>query len=181
VLVSHRRFDQEPPRLFKSTTGAETRHWASERSCIQDSPRFKTLAYRRPSDSSSAVSSTSAPFFSAPPDGVSPSDPSPVLPLTPHMSAPFSREPHDLLSSPMKEVSGNNRMTIPSHTCTDAPRPATVCDRDRLQVCGPRRRSGDLPSPRQAHRTEVSPTLGPTELWNKRERKFSSSHPVRPW
>lgn|SRR5216684_1968659 len=189
---SDRCFDLEPPRLAKvntTHTGAETRHWTSERSCAQDSPPpLQTLAYRRKSDSSSAVSSTSASFLSSTPDGVSPSDPSPVLPLTPHTSAPLPREPpstpHDLHPSSLKGLSGNNRTSIPSHTYTNAPRSAFVCDRDRIQTFG-HHRGGDHPSSSspQLHRTEASPTSrhGPAELWNKYGTNYSSSHPVRPW
>ena len=195
VFFSDRRFDLEPSRLVKAIstgTGAETRHWTSERSCAQDSPPPppKTLAYRRTSDSSSAVSSTSASFLSSTPDGVSPSDPSPVLPFTPRTSAPLPREPppprHDLpLPSSVKEPSGNNRMTITSpHTYTNAPRSAFVYDRDRIQSYG-HHRGGDRPSPSspQLHKTDVSPTSrhGPAELWDKYGTNYSSTHPVRPW
>jgi hypothetical protein len=171
--------------------GAETQHWTSERSCARDSspPPLKTLAYRRTSDSSSAVSSMSASFLSTTPDGVSASDPSPVLPLTPHTSAPLPREPppsrHELLPSSLKELSGNGRTSIPSpHTYTNAHRSAFVCDRDRIQTYG-HNHGGDhqsLSSP-QLHRTEASPTSrhGPDELWNKYGTNYSSSHPVRPW
>ena len=69
-FFSDRRFDSEPSRLVKANTtrtGAETQHWTSERSHAQDSPPpLQTLAYRRKSDSSSAVSSTSALFCRQP-------------------------------------------------------------------------------------------------------------------
>jgi hypothetical protein len=171
--------------------GAETQHWTSERSCARDSSQLplKTLAYRRTSDSSSAVSSMSASFLSKTPDGVSASDPSPVLPLTSHTSAPLPREPppprHDLLPSSLKELSGNDRTSIPSpHTYTNAPRSAFACDRDRIQTNG-HHRGGDhasLSSP-QLYRTEASPTNrhGPGDLWDKYGTNYPSSHPVRPW
>lgn len=186
------RFDSEPSRLVKANTtrtGAETQHWTSERSRAQDGPPpLQTLSNRRKSDSSSAVSSTSASFLSSTHDGVSPSDPSPVPPLTPHTSAPLPREPpsprHDLHRSLLKELSGNNRTSIPSHTYTNAPRSAFLCDRDRIQTFG-HHRGGDHPSPSssQLHRTEA-PSLsrhGPAELWDKYGTNYSSSYPVRPW
>jgi hypothetical protein len=191
-FFSDRRFDSEPSRLVKANTtrtGAETQHWTSERSRAQDSPPPpQTLTYRRKSDSSSAVSSTSASFLSSTHDGVSPSDPSPVLPLTPHTSAPLPREPpsprHDLHRSSLKELSGNNRTSIPSHTYTNAPRPAFLYDRDRIQTVG-HHRGGDHPSPSspQLHRTEASSLSrhGPAELWGKYGTNYSSSYPVRPW
>jgi hypothetical protein len=192
LVFSDRRSDLEPSRLVKAITtgtGAETQDWTSERSCAQDSlpPPLKNLAYRRTSDSSSAVSSTSASFLSSTPDRAS--DPSPVLPFTPHTSAPLPREPppprRDLLPSSLKELSGNNRTSIPSpHTYTNAPRSAFVYDRDRIQTYG-HHRGGDHPNPSspQLSRTEASPTSrhGPAELWDKYGTNYSSSHPVRPW
>lgn len=189
---SDRRFDSEPSRLVKANTtrtGTETQHWTSERSRPQDSlPPLQTLAYRRKSDSSSAVSSTSASFLSSTHDGVSPSDPSPVLPLTPHTSAPLPREPpsppHDMYHSSLKELSGIHRSSIPPHTYTNAPRSAFLCDRDRTQNFGHHRDRGHprAPSPR-LHRTEA-PSLnrhGTAELWDKYGKNYSSSYPVRPW
>lgn len=176
----NRQLDPEPLRLSKTTPGTETQQWSSERSCSQDSPRFKMLALRRPSDSSSALSSTPASFLSLTPDGVSPSDPSPVLPLTPHRSAPLPREPHDLHPSSFKELSGNNRASMPLHTYMDAPQPAFGYDRGRLQTYE-HRHGGDHLSPPQFHRTEVPSTHGPTEAWDKYGTKYSSSRPVRPW
>ncbi|KAI0288954.1 hypothetical protein BC826DRAFT_1035121 [Russula brevipes] len=174
------RLDLETPKLFKSTLGAETQHWTSERSCSQDSAQLQTLAYRRPSDSSSAVSSTSASFLSSTPDAVSPSDPSPVLPLTPHTSAPLSREPpHGSLPS-TKELSGNNRAHGPSRAYIDASRPVFANDRDRLRTYG-RHRGGDHTSLPQRHRVEESPTHEPAQLWDKYGTNYPSSHPVRPW
>ena len=164
---------------MKPPTGAEAQNWTSGRSCSQDSPRFNTLAYRRQSDSSSAVSSTSASFLSSTPDGVSPSDPSPVLPLTPHTSAPL-REPQDQLASSLKGLSGNNRTSMPSHTYADARRPALVDDRERPPTYG-HRRSSDHPSPPRLHRTEASPSRGPAEPWDKYGVNYSNSRPVRPW
>ena len=182
-----RRFDSELSRLTKANTictGAETQHWTSERSRAQDGPLpHQTLAYRRKSDSSSAVSSTSASFLSSTHDGVSPSDPSPVLPLTPHTSAPLPREPpspsHDLHRSSLKELSGNNRTSIPSsHTYTNAPRSAFLCDRDRIQTFG-HHHGGDHPRPSspQPHRTEASSL----SRLDKYGTNYSSSYPVRPW
>jgi hypothetical protein len=187
-----RRFDSKPSRLVKTNTtrtGAETQHWTSERSRAQDcSPPLQTLTYRRKSDSSSAVSSTSASFLSSTHDGVSPSDPSPALPLTPHTSAPLPRGPpsprHDLHRSSLKEMSGNNRSSIPSHTYTNAPRSAFLCDRDRIQTSGYHRGGGHpSPSSPQLHRTEASSLSrhGPAELWDKYGTNYSSSYPVRPW
>ncbi|KAH9981902.1 hypothetical protein BJV74DRAFT_60740 [Russula compacta] len=170
----------KPLRLSKTTPGTETQQWTSERSYSQDSPRFKMLALRRPSDSSSALSSTPASFLSSTPDGVSPSDPSPVLPLTPHTSAPLPREPHDWHPSSSKEMSGNNRAPIPSHTYTDAPQPAFGYDRGRLQAYG-HRYGGGHRSPPQPHRTEAPSTHGPAEAWDKYGTNYSSSRPVRPW
>ncbi len=189
VYFSDRRFDLEPSRLVKGNTGAETRHWTSERSRAQDSPPpLQTLAYHRKSDSSSAVSSTSASFLSSTPDGVSPSDPSPVLPLTPHTSAHLPREPPSLLHDPhrssLKELSGNNRSFIPSYTYTNALGSASISDRDRVQTFGHYRGGGHpSPSSQQLYRTEVSPSSrhGPAELWDKYGTNYSSSHPVRPW
>jgi hypothetical protein len=189
-FVSDRRFDSEPSRLAKANTrtGAETQHWTSERSRVQDSSLpLQTLAYRRKSDSSSAVSSTSASFFSSSHDGVSPSDPSPVLPLTPHTSAPLPREPpsppHDLHRSSLKGLSGNNRTSMSSHTYTNAPRSAFLCDRERIQTFG-HHRGGDYPSPPspQLHKTEAPPLSrhGRAELWDKYGTNYSSSYPVRP-
>jgi hypothetical protein len=187
-----RRFDSKPSRLVNASTtrtGAETQHWTSERSRAQDSSLpLQTLTYRRKSDSSSAVSSTSASLLSSTHDGVSPSDPSPVLPLTPHTSAPLPREPpsprHDLHGSSLKELSGNNRTSILSHTYTNAPRSSFLSDRDRIQTFG-RHRGGDRPSPSspQLHRTEASSLSrhGPAELWDKYGTNYSSSYPVRPW
>lgn len=171
--------------------GAETQLRTSERSCAQDSspPPLETLAYRRTSDSSSAVSSASASFLLSTPDKVSPSDPSPVLPFTPHTSAPLPREPppprHDLLPFSVKEPSGNHRTSIPSpHTFASAPRSAFVCDRERTQNFG-YHRGGDHPRPSspQPYKTEVSPTSrhGPAELWDKYGTNYTSSRPVRPW
>jgi hypothetical protein len=191
---SDSRFDLEPSRLVKASTtgtGAETQHWTSERSCAQDSPPppLETLAYRRTSDSSSAVSSTSASFVLSTPDKVSPGDPSPVLPLTPHTSTPLAREPppprHDLLPSSVKEPSGNYRTSIPSpHTYTSVPRPTFACDRERTQNFG-HHRGGDHPRPSspQPYKTEVSSTSrpGPAELWDKYGTNYTSSRPVRPW
>lgn len=184
----------EPSRFVKAITagtGAETQLWTSERSCAQDRPPppLETLAYRRTSDSSSAVSSTSASFLSSTPDKVSPSDPSPVLPLTPHASAPLPREPspsrHDLLPFSVKEPSGNHRISISSpHTYTSAPRSAFVCDRERTQNLGHHHGGDHLrPSSPQAYKTEVSPTSrhGPAELWDKYGTNYTSSRPVRPW
>ena len=186
-LFSDRRFDSELSRLVKASTtrtGAETQRCPSERSRAQDGPPpLQTLAYRRKSDSSSAVSSTSASFLSSTHDGVSLSDPSPVLPPTPQTSTPLSREPpsppHDLHRPSLKEPSGNNRTSIPSHTYTSAPRSAHLCDRDRIQAFGHHRG----PSSPQLHRTEASPLSGhgPTELWDKYGTNYSSSYPVRPW
>ena len=178
--MSGRHLDLEPHRQFRPTTSAETQHWASERSCSQDSPRFQTLAHRRQSDSSSAVSSTSASFLSSTPDGVSPSDPSPVLPLTPHTSTPLPREPQDSLPSSSKVLSGNTRTSIPSHTYTEPTRPAFFDDRERLQMYG-RRRIDDHPSSPQLHRTEASPSRKPAELRDVYSVNYSNSHPVRPW
>ena len=191
-FFSDRRFDSEPSGLVKANTtrtGAETQHWTSERSRAQDSPPpLQTLAYRRKSDSSSAVSSTSASFLSSTHDGLSLSDPSPVLPLTPQTSALLPREqpspPHDLHRPSLKELSSNNRTSIPSHTYTNAPRSALLCDRDRIQTFG-HHRSGahpSLPSP-QLHRTEASSLSRhrPAELWDKYGTNYSSSYPVRPW
>jgi hypothetical protein len=192
-FFSDRRFDSKPSRLVNACTtrmGAETQHWPSERSRAQDSPPpLQTLTYRRKSDSSSTVPSTSASFLSSTHDGVSPSDPSPVLPLTPHTSAHLPREPpsprHDLHRSSLKELSGSNRNSIPSsHTYTNAPRSAFLCDRDRIQTFG-RHRGGDCPNPSspQLHRTEASSLSrhGPAELWDKYGANYSSSYPVRPW
>ena len=190
-FFSDRRFDSEPSRLVKTNTtrmGAETQHWTSERSLAQDSPPpLQTLTYRRTSDSSSAVSSTSASFLSSTHDRVSPSDPSPVLPLTPHTSAPLPRGPpsprHDLHRSSLKELSGNNRASIPSHVYTNAPRSAFLYDRDRIQTSGYHRGGGHpSPSSPQLHRTEASSLSrhGSGELWDK-YTNYSSSYPVRPW
>ncbi|KAI0294874.1 hypothetical protein B0F90DRAFT_1218485 [Multifurca ochricompacta] len=165
--------------------GVETQHWSSERSRSQDSARFKALAYRRPSDSSSAVTSTSASFLSSTPDGVSPSDPSPVLPLTPHTSAPLPREPHDLLtSSSLKELPGNNRTAMLSHTYMDPSRlpPPFGYDRDKYQTYGHRLGGAESFPLDMLHKTEPSPTLHePVEFWDKYGANHSSSHPVRPW
>jgi hypothetical protein len=176
---SNRHLDLGPPKVLKPTTGAETQYRTSERSGSQDSPRFNTLAHRQ-SDSSSAVSSTSASFLSSAPDGVSPSDPSPVLPLTAHTSAPLPREPQGLLPSSMKELSGNNRTSMPSHAYADASRPPFIDDRERLPTYG-RHCGDDHPSPPQLHRTEASPARGPAELRDKYGLNYSKSHPVRPW
>jgi hypothetical protein len=178
-------------KAITTGTGAETQRWTSERSCAQDSPPppLETLAYRRTSDSSSAVSSTSASFLLSTPDKACPSDPSPVLPLTPHTSAPLPREPppprHDLFTSSVKELSGNRRTSIPPpHTYTSAPLSAFVSDRERFQNFG-HNRGGDHanPSSPHPHKTEVSPTSihGPAELWDKYGTNYTSSHPVRPW
>jgi hypothetical protein len=181
LLVSDRHLDLDPHKPFKPATRAETQHWASERSCSQDSPRFQTLAHRRQSDSSSAVSSTSASFLSSTPDGVSPSDPSPVSPLTPHTSTPFPPGPHDSLSSSLKVLSGNSRASIPSHTYTDTTRPVFFDDRENAQKHG-RRRSDDHPSPQQLHTTEASPSRKPAaELRDIYGVNYSKSNPVRPW
>jgi hypothetical protein len=147
------------------TTGVDAKHWSSERSCSRDSPRLKTLAYRRPSDSSSAVTSTSASLLSPTPDGVSPSDPSPVFPRD------------NLLPSSLRGLSGNHRTAMPSKTYTDAPQPFGY-DRDRPQTYG-HRQDGQPPRP---HKTEALPTSPePGELWDKYGTDHSSSHPVRPW
>jgi len=177
--VSDRPFDFEPPRTLDTSMGGETHHWSSERSCSQDSLRLRTLAHRRPSDSSSAVTSPSTSFLLSTPDGVSPSDPSPVLPLTPHTSAPLPREPHGSLPSSMKELSGNNRTAISSHTYTDALRPGFGNDRDRLQSYGRRGGAEAFPLPLKV---EYSPTFHePTKLWNQYGANHASSQPVRPW
>ena len=176
-MRSDRHPDLGPPKVAKPTTGAETQYWTSERSGSQDTPRFNTLAHRRQSDSSSAVSSTSPSFLSSAPDGVSPSDPSPVLPLTPHTSAPLPREPQGLIPFSMKELSGNNRTSVPSHAYADAPRPPFIDDRERPPTYG--RRCGDgHPSPR-FHRTEASPARA--ELRDKYGVNYSNSRPLRPW
>ena len=159
---------------------AETQHWTSERSYPQDSPRFLTLAPRRQSDSSSAVSSTSASFLSSTRDGASPSDPSPVLPLTPHTSVPLPREPQGSLPPSSKVLSGNSQTSIPSHTYTDPTRPMFFDDRERLQTYG-RRHNDDHPSSPQIHRTEASPLRKPAELRDIYGVNYSNSHPVRPW
>jgi len=191
-FFSDRRFDSEPSRLVKANTtrtGDETQHWTSERSRAQDSPLpLQTLAYRRKSDSSSAVSSTSASLLSSTHDGVSPSDPSPVLPLTPHTFAPLPRKlpspPHDLRRFSLKELSGSNRTSILSHTYANAPRSAFLCDQDRIQTFE-HHRGGEHPSPSspQLRRTEASSLSrhGPAELWDKYGTNYSSSYPVRPW
>ncbi|KAI9451364.1 hypothetical protein BJY52DRAFT_1298106 [Lactarius psammicola] len=155
-------FDFEPPRSLDTSMGGETHHWTPERSRSRDSTRLKTLAHRRPSDSSSAVTSPSTSFLLSTPDGVSPSDPSPVLPLTPHTSAPLPREPHDSLPSSMKELSGFGY------------------DRDRPQSYG--RRGGAEAFPLPQLKTEVSPTFHePTKLWDRYGANHASSQPVRPW
>ena len=178
--VSDRPFDFEPPRTLDTSMGGETHHWSSERSHSQGSPRLRTLVHRRTSDSSSAVTSPSTSFLLSSPDGVSPSDPSPVLPLTPHTSAPLPREPHDSLPSSMKGLSGNNRTAIASHTNTDAPRPGFGYDRDRPQSYG--RRGGAEAFPLPLLKTEVSPTFHePTKLWDQYGANHASSQPVRPW
>lgn len=176
--VSDRPFYFEPPRTLDTSMGGETHHWSSERSLSQDSPRLRTLAHRRPSDSSSGVTSPSTSFLLSTPDGVSPSDPSPVLPLTPHTSAPLPREPHDSLPSSMKELSGNNRTAVSSHTYTDAP--GFGYDRDRSQSYGRRGGAEVFPLPLKA---EVSPTFhGATRLWDQYgANHHPSSQPVRPW
>ena len=165
--------------MLKPTTGAETQYWTSERSGSQDTPGFNTLAHRQ-SDSSSAVSSTSASFLSSAPDGISPSDPSPVLPLTVHTFAPLPREPQGLLPSSMKVLSGNSRTSMPPHAYTDAPRPPFIDDRERLPTYG-RRCGDDLPSSPRLHRTEASPARDPDELRDKYGINYSNSRPVRPW
>ena len=180
LLASDRHLDLEPHRPLKPTTRVETQHWASERSCSQDSPRFQTLAHRRQSDSSSAVSSTSASFLSSAPDGVSPSDPSPVSPLTPHTSTPFPPGPQDSLPSSLKVLSGNSRTSMPPHTHRDTTRPVFFDDREKPQKYG-RRSSDDHPSPQQLHRTEASPSHKPAELRDIYGVNYSNSHPVRPW
>ncbi len=178
--VFARPFDFEPPRSLDTSMGGETHHWTPERSRSQDSPRLKTLAHRRPSDSSSAVTSPSTSFLLSTPDGVSPSDPSPVLPLTPHTSAPLPREPHDSLPSSMKGLSGNNRTVICSHTYTDAPRPGFGYDQDRPQSYG--RRGGAEAFPLPQLKTEASPTFHePVRLWDRYGANHASSQPVRPW
>lgn len=173
-------YDCEPPRPLDTTVGGETHRWTPERSRSRDSPRLQTLAHRRPSDSSSAVTSPSTSFLLSTPDGVSPSDPSPVLPLTPHTSAPLPREPHDLLPSSMKELSGNNRTAISSHTYTGASRPGFGYDRDRPQPYG--RRGGAEVFPLVPFKTEASPTFHePARLWDQYSANHASSQPVRPW
>ncbi|KAH9169592.1 hypothetical protein EDB89DRAFT_2196979 [Lactarius sanguifluus] len=160
-------FDFEPPRSLGMSMGGETHHWTPERSRSQDSPRLKTLAHRRPSDSSSAVTSPSTSFLLSTPDGVSPSDPSPVLPLTPHTSAPLPREPHDSLPYSMKELS-------------DVPRPGFGYDRDQPQSYG--RRGGAEAFPLPLLKTEASPTFHePAKLWDRYGANHTSSQPVRPW
>lgn len=154
--------------MLNTTTGVETRLWSSERSCSQGSPRLKTLVYRRPSDSSSAVTSTSASLLSPTPDGVSPSDPSPVFPRD------------NALRSSLKGPSGNHRTAMPSHTYTDAPQPLGY-DRDRPQTYG-HRQDGAHVLPTHLHKTETSPTFTqPGELWDKYGTNHSSSYRVRPW
>jgi hypothetical protein len=165
--------------VLNPTTGAETQYWTSERSGfqLQDTSRFNTLAHRQ-SDSSSAVSSPSA--LSSAPDGVSPSDPSPVLPLTAHTSAPLPREPQGLPPSSVKVLSGNNWTSMPPHAYTDALRPPFIDDRERLPTYG-RRCGDDHPSPPQIHRMEASPARAPAELRDNYGVNYSNSRPVRPW
>ncbi|KAI9434286.1 hypothetical protein H4582DRAFT_792016 [Lactarius indigo] len=173
-------FDFEPPRSLGTSMGGETHHWTPERSRSQDSPRLKTLAHRRPSDSSSAVTSPSTSFLLSTPDGVSPSDPSPVLPLTPHSSAPLPRELHDSHPSSMKELSGNNRAAVCPHTYADPPRPGFGYDRDQPQSYG--RRGGAEAFPLPQLKTEASPTFHePAKLWDRYSANHTSSQPVRPW
>jgi hypothetical protein len=177
--VFDRPFDFEPPRTL-DTSMVETHHWSSERSRSQDSPQLRTFAHRRPSDSSSAVTSPSTSFLLSTPDGVSPSDPSPVLPLTPHTSGPLPRELHDSFPTSMKELSGNNRTAISSHTYTDVPRPGFGYDRDRPQSYG--RRGGAEAFPLPLIKAEVSPTFHEsTKLWDRYGANHASSQPVRPW
>jgi hypothetical protein len=178
--LSDRQFGFEAPRSLDTSMGGETHHWPSERSRSQDSSRLSSLAHRRPSDSSSAVTSPSTSFLLSTPDGVSPSDPSPVLPLTPHTSAPLPREPHESFPSSMKERSGNHRTAISSHTYTDAPGPGFGYDRDRPQSYG--RRGGADAFPLPPYKTEISPTFHePARLWEPYGVNHASSRPVRPW
>ena len=168
--LSDRQFGFEAPRSLDTSMGGETHHWPSERSRSQDSSRLSSLAHRRPSDSSSAVTSPSTSFLLSTPDGVSPSDPSPVLPREPHESFPSSR----------KELSGNNRTSISSHTYTDAPRPGFGYNRDKSQSYG--RRGGADVFPLPPHKTEISPTFHePAKLWDPYGANHTSSQPVRPW
>jgi hypothetical protein len=174
------QFGFEAPRSLDTSMGGETHHWPSERSRSQDSSRLSSLAHRRPSDSSSAVTSPSTSFLLSTPDGVSPCDPSPVLPLTPHTSAPLPREPHESFPSSMKERSGNHRTAISSHTYTDAPGPGFGYDRDRPQSYG--RRGGADAFPLPPYKTEISPTFHePARLWEPYGVNHASSRPVRPW
>jgi hypothetical protein len=166
--------------MFKPTMGAETQHWTSERSGSQDRPRFNTLTYRRQSDSSSAVSSTSASFLSSAADGVSRSDPSPVLPLTPHTSVPLPGGPQESHPFSMKELSGNNRTSMPSCTYTDTPRSPFIDNGEKHSTKG--RRFGDEHSSQVLlHRTEASSLCGPAELQDKYGVNYLNSRPVRPW